>query len=107
MSHEADIKARKRLRFNGLSRVRDRLMLEQEGECYYCFRKIYTDWKKAKNKQEVKDAMATIDHVHPISLGGTWKKYNIVLACRKCNRDKAAMAEEDFHNMIIGKIKVE
>lgn len=31
----------------------------------------------------------TIDHVQPLSKGGTWDIGNLALACRKCNQEKA------------------
>ncbi len=37
-----------------------------------------------------------IDHVHPVSLGGTNILSNLVLACRSCNRSKWAHSVEIF-----------
>lgn len=32
---------------------------------------------------------ATIDHIHPVSKGGTWRYDNLQLACYACNQAKA------------------
>lgn len=52
------------------------------GRCEYCDRKVSrnrSDWRK----------VATIDHVTPLSRGGTHTFDNVVLACMECNTKKA------------------
>lgn len=53
------------------------VFLRDEYVCQYC-------------GDEVSDATATLDHVHPVSLGGktTWE--NSTTACKPCNYKKAA-----------------
>jgi len=46
----------------------------QKGRCYYCQQKAGKDYE--------------IDHVIPLSRGGTNYPSNIVIACRSCNRKK-------------------
>ena len=38
----------------------------------------------------------TIEHVLPQSLGGTWRKENVTIACHKCNQEKADMLLTDY-----------
>lgn len=38
----------------------------------------------------------TIDHIIPLSKGGADKIYNMILACRSCNVEKADMNIEDW-----------
>lgn len=40
------------------------------------------------------DAILTVDHVTPVSLGGTDKPDNLVAACRDCNAGKASTAPD-------------
>jgi len=44
----------------------------QEGCCYHCSR-------------EIKKGARNLDHIVPISLGGSSNPYNIALACKECN----------------------
>ena len=101
MPRQPESKARIRMGYSGYIRVRDRLFKDNDGECYYCFRKTYLKWQDAPDRETMIERMATIDHIDPVSRGGTWKKYNIVLSCRKCNADKADMSEEDYHEFIM------
>lgn len=44
----------------------------------------------------------TIDHVIPISKGGTYDYDNLQCCCRKCNRLKDDALPDDFFNVILG-----
>ena len=39
---------------------------------------------------------ATIDHIIPISRGGSWDRHNIQLCCRKCNQAKADKTNNEY-----------
>jgi 5-methylcytosine-specific restriction endonuclease McrA len=39
---------------------------------------------------------ATLDHVHPVSKGGTDAHGNLVSACARCNRMKGDLLPQDF-----------
>lgn len=52
--------------------------------CHYCKRSV------SRNVHEAAENRATIDHIIPISKGGTSRKENTVVCCRKCNREKGA-----------------
>lgn len=47
------------------------------------------------------------DHVEPMSLGGSKKKRNIVLCCRKCNNAKGKRTVEQYRRFLHGDKPVE
>lgn len=55
--------------------------------CYYCGHKL-----SRKNK--------TIDHVIPLSKGGSDKTRNKVLACRTCNEEKGCLMPNEFRAIL-------
>jgi len=60
--------------------------------CHYCRRPM-------TNKQ------CTLDHVRPISLGGEDSPDNVVLACRCCNQQKAAMTLAEWADVLQAQIQ--
>jgi len=40
--------------------------------------------------------LLTIDHKHPVSLGGGNKERNLVLSCLKCNQEKSARGWKEY-----------
>lgn len=63
--------------------TRERLYLEFKGRCYLCGRK--TKLKSPRGDP----LLATIDHVVPLSRGGTNEASNLRLCCRGCNKKKS------------------
>ena len=58
----------------------------QAPQCYYC-------------QQFIDKKQATMDHIVPISRGGTSTKGNVVVCCKDCNtkkRDLTAVEWEEF-----------
>ena len=53
--------------------------------CVYC------------NKNEHNVFYLTLDHVKPLSFGGTYDKENLVTCCRKCNWNKGCKPKETFN----------
>jgi 5-methylcytosine-specific restriction endonuclease McrA len=47
----------------------------------------------------------TIDHIIPISKGGRNQFINMVLACRKCNEEKANKMPEEFRTLMLQPIQ--
>ena len=58
----------------------------QHGECFWCGEVL---------------SSPEIDHVKPVSTGGTNSSNNIVLACRRCNWEKRAQPAVEF---IVGRL---
>lgn len=46
------------------------------------------------------DAIATVDHVKPVSLGGLRVWENEVMACILCNSGRGAMLADDYFEMV-------
>jgi len=57
--------------------------LKGSSKCYYCGAKVLP-------------SKITLDHVHPVSLGGPTIPQNLVPACRKCNGRKENMTPQQF-----------
>lgn len=56
------------------------LIADFDGRCHYCTAKV-----KIGVIGNISNRDATRDHVQPLKHGGSWKRHNIVLCCRKCN----------------------
>lgn len=59
--------------------------LKGRDKCYYCGRQIEFP------------SQITLDHIHPVSLGGPTIPQNLVPSCRKCNGRKENMTPEQFN----------
>ncbi len=60
-----------------------RLYKAARGFCTYCLTKLKR-WE------------ATIDHMTPLSRGGTSEPWNLTLACVECNLDKGSLTFEEY-----------
>lgn len=87
---------RKSIGNNGPTRIRPKYrkkiyitLAEMYGDkCFYCTRSFMGDRRRLR----------TIDHLKPLSRGGTNELSNLVLACSKCNGTKGDMTWwEYFH----------
>lgn len=66
-----------------------RLVREKTGEtCFYCDSPFSSD--------PASDRRATVDHVFPVSRGGTNDINNLVTACWQCNRSKSDMLVHEW-----------
>lgn len=75
----------------GLTRL---ALRKRDGDrCHYCYRVM--DFSRAVGRK-YHDLHATIEHLIPISQGGSHTFDNCVLACRSCNLTKNANDIEDF-----------
>ncbi len=61
----------------GILDTRKRLYNMQEGRCFYC-------------NSVVKFCWSSVEHIVPVSKGGTYSASNMVMACRGCNGDKGS-----------------
>ena len=62
-------------------KVRSRLMIELDGRCAYCGKK---------------DIPLEVEHIIPLSRGGTSRQSNLTLACNDCNMAKGDKTAEEF-----------
>jgi 5-methylcytosine-specific restriction endonuclease McrA len=62
-------------------RIRATLSEQQNHRCCWC---------GVRMADEHGDTQATIEHLLPLSLGGTNVEDNLAVACRRCNEDRAA-----------------
>lgn len=59
----------------------------QKGECYYCNRIVGRE-------------NLTMDHIVPLSRGGTSRKGNIVAACKECNNKKKSLLPVEWEDYL-------
>ena len=84
---------KRRLRLKSCQKrpLRRSLMAAQEYKCYYCA--CYVHEPPAGHSVSYQHPqMATLDHIVPVSKGGTNQPRNFVVACYECNakrRDNA------------------
>lgn len=64
------------------------LLVQQQFKCFWC-------------DTDISEGKATVDHLHPISKGGSNYIQNIVGACGSCNSSKGAKLPEEFIELII------
>lgn len=62
--------------------VADEVKAKTGGQCYYC--------------GEVLNGEFDVDHMHPVSKGGTSRPENLVPACKHCNQSKNNLTIEQF-----------
>lgn len=75
----------------GLTRL---ALRKRDGDkCYYCHRVV--DFSRAVGRN-FHDLHATIEHLQPISRGGSHTFDNCVIACRSCNLTKNASDMDEF-----------
>ena len=60
----------------------------QEGECYYCYRKVGRP-------------NLTMDHVVPLSRGGKSTKGNVAAACKECNNAKKQLLPMEWEQYLV------
>ncbi len=72
-------------------RVRRKLMKRQQRKCCYC-----SQWMR--DYGPATDNRATIEHVRPLSLGGTDEIGNLKLACWTCNNQRGNLLAEHLNH---------
>jgi len=78
----------KRKNFDNRRKLR-RCMERQQCICPYCEREMYFRGQQLK-------PVATVDHVIPLSKGGTNSIDNMVACCTGCNTAKGSMSVKEF-----------
>jgi 5-methylcytosine-specific restriction endonuclease McrA len=71
--------------------LRAKLMARQKGRCNYCRQPMTRPDPSRPHPSE-----ATLDHIVPLSAGGSNGVRNLVLACRACNERKGSRDVFDF-----------
>jgi CRISPR/Cas system Type II protein with McrA/HNH and RuvC-like nuclease domain len=66
--------------------------------CHYCGCAIHREPMRVNSIK--KPRQATVDHMHPLSKGGSDSVQNMVLACSVCNNEKADMDYFAFWQVI-------
>lgn len=80
------------------TRVGRALWQQADGRCAYCQRKTVL---RADCEPENRGAIfATIEHRVAISKGGTWKRHNLLSACKMCNNTKGDLDEAIFRGFL-------
>lgn len=75
----------------------DKLFKRDKGICYLCGTQCdYNDFKKIDNYIVTGDMYPSIEHIKPVSLGGTDTWNNVKLAHRSCNSMKGAKYFEEI-----------
>lgn len=84
-----DRKLVKRLGYWTYRKVRDAMADTLGWRCTYCGCGVA---HRPRGDRE----LATIDHIIPLAGGGTWKRFNLTIACKACNIAKADKDPEEF-----------
>lgn len=71
------------------------LRKEQGNRCAYCKQMMIS---KASSSRE-RPYVATVDHIVPLSAGGTNDRTNLAAACERCNAEKSSMPAEDYRQL--------
>lgn len=66
---------------------RERIYVADSCECLYCGAQVAIGDERGQSSV-LGVALATLDHVEPVALGGTNDATNLVTACIYCNRSK-------------------
>lgn len=75
-----------RLRSDRRQKYCDELVKRDGNQCFYCTRPFVDEAAKLR----------TLDHLLPVSRGGTHWFENLVLCCRKCNNAKGSLTYEEY-----------
>lgn len=67
--------------------------------CTYCEVDLVNVPKKSRAGVPVDARMVTVDHRHPVGLGGDDAAWNFVIACFRCNNRKGFMTEAEFRTL--------
>lgn len=69
--------------------LRDKILMQVDPYCSYCGDRVQSQVARRED-------WATVDHMTPLSRGGTNARSNLVLACQSCNSAKSDMTVREF-----------
>jgi 5-methylcytosine-specific restriction endonuclease McrA len=73
-----------------IKRSKQKIWHRDNFTCKYCglfMKNDYDKWKNGDIKR--KTCLLSVDHIKPLSKGGSWELENLTTACMKCNSLKA------------------
>lgn len=70
----------------------EQLIAEDGERCRYCKVRVRKNWMETERHEHD----ATVDHIVPKAKGGSNKRENLALACRRCNNAKGDRSVEAF-----------
>lgn len=77
------------------------LIIPKNPKCYYCGTMLDTTKRSTDKGEKVTPKDLTIDHMVPMSRGGTGMIDNKVLCCLRCNHDKGCLTAEEFRVVLM------
>lgn len=83
-----------------LSMIRDKLIEVQDNRCHYCDIEMTKFDPQTRFSPTLLWSDATLDHMTPLSKGGTNEIENLVASCSSCNNEKGDMDYEQYIQLI-------
>jgi 5-methylcytosine-specific restriction endonuclease McrA len=81
-----------------IRQIRAQMLEEQVNRCLYCGRLMILAEKSEYAEQF--DFTVTIDHITPISMGGTEDPENLAVVCYQCNQERG---DGSFVRMLVNR----
>jgi 5-methylcytosine-specific restriction endonuclease McrA len=74
-------------------KMRRKVFEKTGGNCFYCGKKLDYDISEV---EELSRSGFHVDHVIPLSRGGTYEIDNLVPSCFRCNKEKGDKTPEEW-----------
>lgn len=74
-------------------RIMQKLWRKHGPHCVWCGRFTYAALEERDGFTELRSDSATIEHLIPLSRGGTWEMSNLRIACHRCNSARGSRPE--------------
>lgn len=83
------------------AKIRAILYADQNAKCYWCGKKLLLYPQTPSQKLNHGSKQMEIDHILPVTIGGSNHISNLVGSCRQCNLQRAHWLEKSRHRFII------